>query len=80
MQTPDADAATGMPEGWTLIDSVTVFKALDEDGIVRLFYDKTFNLPVWEAVGMTQFLMDGLRIDLQAAMMEADEDDDDATG
>lgn len=50
-----------LPDGWLAVDTVTITKALDADGEVRLLHHATDGLNTWEAIGMCVHTTDVLR-------------------
>lgn len=51
----------GLPEGWIAVETVTITKALDAEGSVRLCHHATDGLNTWEAIGMCVHTSDVLR-------------------
>lgn len=54
----------GVPDYWTPLESVTITKALDAEGDVRLCHHATDGLNTWEAIGMCIYTSDVLRLAL----------------
>jgi hypothetical protein len=52
---------TDLPDGWIALETVTIIKALDEEGSVRLWHSATDGLNTWEAAGMCIRTLDVLR-------------------
>lgn len=57
--------SAGLPDDWTPLESVTVTKALDANGTVRLAMHATDGLNTWEALGMCIYASDGFRRDME---------------
>jgi hypothetical protein len=51
------DWDAGVPEGWTPMSAVTIFKSLDEDGDVRVSLRATSDLRAWDLMGMLRGML-----------------------
>ena len=50
-----------VPDNWVVLETVTIVKALDEDGVERVHHECTSGLNSWEAIGMCIWTSDVLR-------------------
>jgi hypothetical protein len=54
-----------LPDGFTELERITVYKALAEDGTLCIWHSATPGLRTWEALGMLIYSADTLRNALQ---------------
>jgi len=66
-----------LPAGWIPLEATIVYKAIDENGVVKLGCTSTPNVSAWEVAGMLLWALDGQRDDLRDATDPADGDADD---
>lgn len=55
-----------VPDNWVLLETVTIVKALDEDGVPRVYHECTGGLNSWEAIGMCIWASDVMRSSMVA--------------
>lgn len=67
----DLDFENDVPDGWTPLEATVIYKALDEQGIVRLGQTSTSAVTAWEAAGMLLWALDGTRDSLRDATDDA---------
>jgi hypothetical protein len=60
------DPLAGLPEGAVPLEYIISVKALDENGYVCLYTQRSGGCTPWEALGMAVSLADGLRAELVA--------------
>jgi hypothetical protein len=66
----ELDFQDDVPVGWTPLEATVVYKAIDEEGIVRLGHTSTEAVTAWEVAGMLLWALDGTRDELRGATDE----------
>jgi hypothetical protein len=63
----ELDFQDDVPEGWVPLEATVVYKAMDDQGVVRLGQSSTPSVSGWEVAGMLLWALDGTRDDLREA-------------
>lgn len=54
-----------IPEDWMPLEATVIYKAIDDQGIVRLGQSSTAAITSWEVAGMLLWALDGVRADMR---------------
>lgn len=56
-----------IPDGWMPLEATVIYKAIDDQGVVRLGQSSTAAITAWEVAGMLVWALDSVRADLREA-------------